>query len=45
MVGQTAWIPVYTRLVGSRKMVSVYIIMANRGDGWKLDDIYDPKRL
>lgn len=42
--GQTAWIPVYTNLGAGKKMVNVYIIMANRGDGWKLDDIFDPKQ-
>jgi hypothetical protein len=41
--GQTTWVPVYSRLGGGRKMVTVFIIMANRGDGWKLDDLYDPK--
>ena len=43
--GQTAWIPIYTNLGPRKKMISVYIIMANRGDGWKLDDIFDPKQF
>lgn len=45
--GQTTWVPIFSRLDPSNKnnkIVSVYIVLANRGDGWKVDDLYDPKR-
>lgn len=43
VTGQTAWIPVYSR-IGDKRMAAIYIIVANRGDGWKLDSVVDPKR-
>ncbi|MHB0997908.1 MAG: hypothetical protein ACYC27_01575 [Armatimonadota bacterium] len=42
--GQTAWVPIYSKLDAKSKIVSLYILVANRGDGWKVDDLYDPRR-
>ncbi|MHB1457216.1 MAG: hypothetical protein ACYC0V_09910 [Armatimonadota bacterium] len=42
--GQTAWVPLYSNLDAKNKIVSLYIILANRGDGWRVDDLYDPRR-
>ena len=42
VTGQTAWIPLYTRL-GETRMVTM-LIMANRGDGWKLDHLIDARK-
>lgn len=44
ITGQTAWVPIYSKLDTKNKIVSLYIILANRGDGWKVDDLYDPRR-
>jgi len=41
--GQTAWIPVYSH-IGNNRLTAIYIVMANRGDGWKLDCVVDPKK-
>lgn len=43
VAGQTAWIPLYTRL-GRTRMVTM-LVMANRGDGWKLDHLCDAKKF
>lgn len=40
--GQTCWVPVYTLLDGKNRMTVLYIILANRGDGWFVDDLYNP---
>lgn len=42
--GQTALVPLYASL-GNRKVTVAYIVMAHRGDGWKLDHITDPSRF
>jgi len=42
VAGQTAWVPLYTRL-GNNRMTTM-LIMANRGDGWKLDHLCDVRR-
>lgn len=44
ITGQTAWVPIYSKLDAKNKIVSLYIILANRGDGWRVDDLYDPRR-
>lgn len=44
IAGQTAWVPIYSKLDAKNKIVSLYIILANRGDGWRVDDLYDPRR-
>ncbi len=41
--GQTAWVPVYSH-IGNNKLIGIYVVMANRGDGWKLDCLVDPKK-
>ncbi len=41
--GQTAWVPVYSH-IGNSKLIGIYVVMANRGDGWKLDCLVDPKK-
>lgn len=41
--GQTAWVPIYSKLDARNKIISLYILCANRGDGWKVDDLYDPR--
>ena len=43
ITGQTAWIPVYTDL-GQNRMIATYAVMANRGDGWKLDHLCDERK-
>ena len=43
IAGQTALFPIYTNL-GRNRMIAVWIVMANRGDGWKLDHFSDPRR-
>ncbi len=42
--GQTALVPLYASL-GDKRMVAAYVVMAHRGDGWKLDHITDPTRF
>lgn len=42
--GQTCWVPLYTNLGANNKMVGLYIILANRGNGWLIDDLYNPQR-
>jgi len=44
ITGQTAWVPVYSNLDTKNRMVALYIILANRGVGWQVDDLYDPRR-
>lgn len=41
--GQTAWVPVYTNL-GQGRMITAYAVLANRGDGWKLDHLCDERK-
>lgn len=46
IAGQTTWVPIYSSLDPNgkqKRMVTAYIIMANRGDGWKIDDLYDAR--
>lgn len=42
--GQTALIPLYADL-GETRTIVAYVVMAHRGDGWKLDHITDPSRF
>jgi|GEM_PF-6735537 len=42
--GQTALVPLYASL-GEKRMIAAYVVMAHRGDGWKLDHITDPTRF
>jgi hypothetical protein len=44
MSGQTALVPLYANL-GENKTIVAYVVMAHRGDGWKLDHITDPSRF